>query len=94
MRMQGKNHIKCVELCCHLDIHRKISLYSTIPQVIMTCLHSARSVLGIADLSSKMIILQEHIRVKSATHHWGAPLARPGPSVQPYCRDWTTGSIQ
>lgn len=77
--MQGPNHIKRVELCCRLDIHRKISISSSIPQVITTCLRGARSVLGIAHAASKMIILQEHIRVKSITHPWGLPLASPAP---------------
>lgn len=58
---------------------REILIYSAIPQVVMTCLYCARAVLGIADLSSKMIILQEHLRIKSAAYHLGPPQAGPGP---------------
>ena len=64
-----------------MDVHGEISIFSSIPQVIMTCLHGTRPVLRIADLSSKIIILQEHIRVKSGTYHWG-PL-QAGPALWP-----------
>ena len=82
-----------MELRCHPDIHRKISIHSTIALVFMTHLHGAKSVLGIVDVSSEMIILQEYIGVKSTTHHWGPPLAGPGPLVLLRCADWTTRSI-
>lgn len=52
-RMQGLNRIEHLELCFHPHISRGLSVSPATPQVIMTCQHGARPVLGMADLSEK-----------------------------------------